>query len=78
MPSISPFILPSLPFFLNFLKAYELSIRTREAAALGLSSVESLVEDIGLKKQMLLRVLAHRVEAEKYNASTAEVRCVTG
>jgi hypothetical protein len=39
--------------------------------------VESLVEDIGLKKQMLLRVLGHMVEAEKYNASTAEVRYVT-
>ena len=34
------------------------------------------MEDIGLKKKMLLRVLSHRVEAEKYNASTAEVRYV--
>ena len=74
--SISPLILLlSLPALSHYTyKAYEQSIRTREAAALGLSSVESLVEDIGLKKQMLQRVLLHRVEAEKYNASTAMVR----
>ena len=54
-------------------QAYENSIRAREAAASGLSSVEHLADNISQRKQLLLRVLSHRVEAEKFNATSAEV-----
>ena len=54
-------------------QAYENSIRAREAAASGLSSVEHLADNITQRKQLLLRVLSHRVEAEKFNATSAEV-----
>ena len=48
-------------------------MRNREQAALGLSSVEGLVDSLMQQKQLLLRVLTHRIESEKYNATTAEV-----
>ena len=54
-------------------QAYELSVRNREQAAQGLNSVETLVDSLMQQKELLLRVLTHRIDAEKYNATTAEV-----
>ena len=48
-------------------------MRNREQAAHGLNSVENLVDSLMQQKQLLLRVLTHRIDAEKYNAATAEV-----
>jgi hypothetical protein len=55
-------------------RVYEDSVKCRQRAAKGLDVLEGVVESMGQQKTLLLRIIRHRIEAERYNALTAKGR----
>ena len=55
-------------------KVYENAVRQRRKAMINLSNVENVVETVMEQRQTILRLLKHRIETERFNATSATGR----
>ena len=55
-------------------KLYETAIRQRKKALINLTNVENLVDTVTEQRQTILRLLKHRIETERFNATSATGR----
>ena len=55
-------------------KLYETAIRQRKKALINLTNVENVVDTVTEQRQTILRLLKHRIETERFNATSATGR----